>query len=174
MRRRRPLDSGVISYSIEEEALWYGNRRFKDQDAQGFVAHRQTFARPNHQTIPGIKLKTEVNVLTPEYIAWRASWTFRLHCDGDAIIGCGAIGNAGAGETESNLFTILSCRNIRDAALDGEDCADAGSGQICHSGQAHRDSGVHHRLLDSTGRWGYDYKHGDAVDEEDCTGWKFR
>ena len=53
-------------------------------------------------------IENEVRTLTPEYIAWRASWThFYVVCEGDAMIGCGAIGSYWGSETQSSLFTIF-------------------------------------------------------------------
>lgn len=84
-------------------------RRFKDQDAQevsSLIA--QTLRTTNIKDYSPEFIENEVNVLTPEYIAWRASWThFYVACDGDTIIGCGAIGPYWGSETESSLFTIF-------------------------------------------------------------------
>ena len=45
---------------------------------------------------------------TPERVMERASWThFYVVCEGDAIIGCGAIGPYWGKEDESSLFTIF-------------------------------------------------------------------
>ena len=53
-------------------------------------------------------IENEVRTLTPEYIAWRASWThFYVACEGNAMIGCGAIGSYWGSETQSSLFTIF-------------------------------------------------------------------
>ena len=84
-------------------------RRFKDQDAQevsSLIA--KTLRTTNIRDYSPEFIEQEVKVLTPEYIAWRASWThFYVACQGDTIIGCGAIGPYWGSETESSLFTIF-------------------------------------------------------------------
>ena len=84
-------------------------RRFKDQDAQevsSLIA--KTLRMTNIRDYSPEFIEQEVNVLTPEYIAWRASWThFYVACEGEKIIGCGAIGPYWGSETESSLFTIF-------------------------------------------------------------------
>ena len=84
-------------------------RRFKDQDAQEVsLLIAKTLRTTNIKDYSPEFIENEVNVLTPEYIAWRASWThFYVACDGDTIIGCGAIGPYWGSETESSLFTIF-------------------------------------------------------------------
>ena len=84
-------------------------RRFKDQDAQevsSLIA--KTLRTTNIRDYSPEFIEQEVNVLTPDYIAWRASWThFYVACEGEKIIGCGAIGPYWGSETESSLFTIF-------------------------------------------------------------------
>ena len=84
-------------------------RRFKDQDAQEVSALiAQTLRTTNIRDYSPEFIEQEVKVLTPDYIAWRASWThFYVACEGDTIIGCGAIGPYWGSETESSLFTIF-------------------------------------------------------------------
>ena len=84
-------------------------RRFEERDAQevsSLIA--KTLRTTNIQDYSSEFIENEVKVLTPEYIAWRASWThFYVVCDGEKIIGCGAIGPYWGSETESSLFTIF-------------------------------------------------------------------
>ena len=84
-------------------------RRFEEKDAQAvstLIAH--TLRTTNIKDYSSEFIENEVNVLTPEYIAWRASWThFYVVCEGESIIGCGAIGPYWGSETESSLFTIF-------------------------------------------------------------------
>ena len=84
-------------------------RRFREQDAQKVSALiAKTLRITNIRDYSSEFIENEVKVLTPEYIAWRASWThFYVVCDGEAIIGCGAIGPYWGSETESSLFTIF-------------------------------------------------------------------
>ena len=84
-------------------------RRFKDQDAQEVSALiAKTLRTTNIRDYSPEFIEQEVNVLTPDYIVWRASWThFYVVCEGESIIGCGAIGPYWGSETESSLFTIF-------------------------------------------------------------------
>jgi len=84
-------------------------RRFEERDAQAVSALiAKTLRTTNIQDYSSEFIENEVKVLTPEYIAWRASWThFYVVCEGESIIGCGAIGPYWGSETESSLFTIF-------------------------------------------------------------------
>lgn len=84
-------------------------RRFKETDAQAVSALiAQTLRTTNIRDYSSEFIENGVKVLTPEYIAWRASWThFYVVCEGESIIGCGAIGPYWGSETESSLFTIF-------------------------------------------------------------------
>ena len=84
-------------------------RRFKETDAQAVSALiAKTLRTTNIRDYSREFIENEVKVLTPEYIAWRASWThFYVVCEGESIIGCGAIGPYWGSETESSLFTIF-------------------------------------------------------------------
>ena len=84
-------------------------RRFKQTDAQAVSALiAKTLRTTNAKDYSPEFIENEVKVLTPEYIAWRASWThFYVAYEGEAIIGCGAIGPYWGSETESSLFTIF-------------------------------------------------------------------
>ena len=84
-------------------------RRFKETDAQEVSALiAKTLRTTNAKDYSSEFIENEVKVLTPEYIAWRASWThFYVVCEGETIIGCGAIGPYWGSETESSLFTIF-------------------------------------------------------------------
>ena len=84
-------------------------RRFEEKDAQAVSALiAKTLRTTNIQDYSSEFIENEVRVLTPEYIAWRASWThFYVVCEGESIIGCGAIGPYWGSETESSLFTIF-------------------------------------------------------------------
>ena len=84
-------------------------RRFEEKDAQAVSALiAKTLRTTNIQDYSSEFIENEVKILTPEYIAWRASWThFYVVCEGESIIGCGAIGPYWGSETESSLFTIF-------------------------------------------------------------------
>lgn len=84
-------------------------RRFEEKDAQPVSALiAKTLRTTNIRDYSPEFIENEVKVLTPEYIAWRATWThFYVVCEGETIIGCGAIGPYWGSETESSLFTIF-------------------------------------------------------------------
>ena len=84
-------------------------RRFEERDAQAVSSLiAKTLRTTNIRDYSSEFIENEVKVLTPEYIAWRASWThFYVVCEGESIIGCGAIGPYWGSETESSLFTIF-------------------------------------------------------------------
>lgn len=84
-------------------------RRFQEADAQEVSALiAKTLRTTNIRDYSPEFIEKEVGVLTPEYIAWRASWThFYVVCKAEKIIGCGAIGPYWGSETESSLFTIF-------------------------------------------------------------------
>lgn len=84
-------------------------RRFQETDAPEVSALiAKTLRTTNIRDYSPEFIEQEVSVLTPEYIAWRASWThFYVACEGERIIGCGAIGPYWGSETESSLFTIF-------------------------------------------------------------------
>ena len=53
-------------------------------------------------------IENDVKNFTPEGVLQRASWThFYVICDGDTIVGCGAIGPYWGKEDESSLFNIF-------------------------------------------------------------------
>ena len=84
-------------------------RRFEERDAQEIsTLIAETLRTTNIRDYSPEFIENEVKTLTPEYIAWRASWThFYVVCDGETIVGCGAIGSYWGSETESSLFTIF-------------------------------------------------------------------
>lgn len=84
-------------------------RRFEETDAQEVSALiAKTLRTTNIRDYSPEFIEQEVNTLTPDYIAWRASWThFYVVCEGEKIIGCGAIGPYWGSETQSSLFTIF-------------------------------------------------------------------
>lgn len=84
-------------------------RRFRETDAQAVSALiAKTLRTTNMKDYSPEFIENEMNILTPEFIAWRASWThFYVACEGECIIGCGAIGPYWGSETESSLFTIF-------------------------------------------------------------------
>ena len=84
-------------------------RRFEEKDAREVSALIAKKLRTiNIRDYSPEFIENEVKILTPEYIAWRANWThFYVACEGESIIGCGAIGPYWGSETESSLFTIF-------------------------------------------------------------------
>ena len=143
-------------------------RRFEEKDAQEVSALiARTLRTTNIKDYSPEFIENEVKVLTPEYIAWRASWThFYVVCDGETIIGCGAIGPYWGSETESSLFTIFVLpehqgrgigRKIIQMLEQDEFALRARRIEIPASGTAR----------DFYRKMGYDYNNGvDRTDEE--------
>ena len=53
-------------------------------------------------------IENHAKLFTPEKVIERAGWThFYVFCDGEKIVGCGAIGPYWGSETESALFNIF-------------------------------------------------------------------
>ena len=84
-------------------------RKFQPKDAEAVSAliaktMRTTNAKDySAETIEGI-----TNRLTPDNIIQRASWMhFYVVCDGDTVIGCGAVGSYWGKLDESSLFNIF-------------------------------------------------------------------
>ena len=84
-------------------------RRFMDSDDEN-VSHliRQTLRTVNIKDYSKEYIENQVSQITPEFLIWRGKFThFYLVCDGEKIVGCGAIGPYWEKEDESSLFTIF-------------------------------------------------------------------
>lgn len=84
-------------------------RRFREEDANEVSALIATTLRTtNIKDYSPDDIENEVKALQPQNILERESWThFYVACDGDKIIGCGAIGPYWGREDESSLFTVF-------------------------------------------------------------------
>lgn len=84
-------------------------RRFREEDANEVSALiAETLRTTNIKDYSPDDIENEIKTLQPENILERASWThFYVVCDGDKIIGCGAIGPYWGKEDESSLFTVF-------------------------------------------------------------------
>ena len=84
-------------------------RRFEQEDAKAVSELIRTTVRiSNSKDYPPDVVEALIEMETPEHVTERASWThFYVVCDGDAIVGCGAIGPFWGKEDESSLFTIF-------------------------------------------------------------------
>ena len=84
-------------------------RRFKTEDASAVSALiAETLRTTNSKDYSAETIEALSKTMTPEYMAERASWThFYVACDGEAVVGCGAIGPYWSSETESCLFSIF-------------------------------------------------------------------
>ena len=84
-------------------------RRFHDADAVEVSALiAKTLRTTNIKDYSQEYIENDVKKLGPEQIIQRAGWThFYVVCDGDIIIGCGAIGPYWGKIDESSLFTIF-------------------------------------------------------------------
>ena len=84
-------------------------RRFKPEDAlQVSALIAKTMQTSNSKDYPPEVIAELIAHFTPEKVIERASWThFYVMCNGDMIVGCGAIGPYWGKEDESSLFTVF-------------------------------------------------------------------
>ena len=84
-------------------------RRFVESDAAEVSALiTKTLRITNSKDYSPEYIEKDVAQFTPEKVIERASWThFYVFCDGDKIVGCGAIGPYWGKEDESSLFNIF-------------------------------------------------------------------
>ena len=84
-------------------------RRFETADAQEASALIiKTLRITNIKDYSPEYIEKDVAQFTPEKVIERASWThFYVFCDGERIVGCGAIGPYWGSKTESSLFNIF-------------------------------------------------------------------
>jgi ribosomal protein S18 acetylase RimI-like enzyme len=84
-------------------------KRFETADAQAVSALiAKTLRITNSKDYSSEELERLIGHLTPEKLIERAGWThFYVLCDGEKIVGCGAIGPYWGSETESSLFNIF-------------------------------------------------------------------
>ena len=143
-------------------------RRFEEKDAQAVSALiAKTLRTTNIQDYSSEFIENEVRVLTPEYIAWRASWThFYVACDGDTIIGCGAIGPYWGSEAESSLFTIFVLPEHQGRGI-GRRIIKTLEGDEYALRAKRIEIPASITACEFYRKMGYDYKHGaNTVDEE--------
>ncbi len=84
-------------------------RRFQADDADEVSALIvATLRTTNIKDYSPEYIENDVKALQPRNILERAGWThFYVACDGEKIVGCGAIGPYWGKEDESSLFTIF-------------------------------------------------------------------
>ena len=87
----------------------YTVRKFVNSDADAVSALIiRTLRTTNIKDYSEEFIENDVKNFTPEGVLQRASWThFYVICDGDTIVGCGAIGPYWGKEDESSLFNIF-------------------------------------------------------------------
>ena len=87
----------------------YDIRRFQYDDAEAVSALIATTLRTsNSKDYSEEHIENDVKAFSPSGVIERAGWThFYVVCDGDAIVGCGAIGPYWGKEDESSLFNIF-------------------------------------------------------------------
>lgn len=85
------------------------SRAFQKEDAAEVSALiTKTLRITNSKDYSPEHIERDVAQFTPEKVIQRASWThFYVFCDGETIVGCGAIGPYWGSETESSLFNIF-------------------------------------------------------------------
>ena len=84
-------------------------RKFEIKDAEAVSALiAKTMRTTNVKDYPAEIIENTISRLTPENIIQRAGWMhFYVVCEGDTIIGCGAIGSYWGKLDESSLFNIF-------------------------------------------------------------------
>lgn len=84
-------------------------RKFEIKDAEAVSALiSKTMRTTNINDYPAEVIENTIGRLTPENIIQRAGWMhFYVVCEGDTIIGCGAIGSYWGKLDESSLFNIF-------------------------------------------------------------------
>lgn len=84
-------------------------RRFEPADAAEVSALIvNTLRTTNIKDYSPAHIEKDVAQFTPPKVIERASWThFYVFCEGDRIVGCGAIGPYWGKEDESSLFNIF-------------------------------------------------------------------
>lgn len=84
-------------------------RKFEIKDAEAVSALiAKTMRTTNVKDYPAETIENTISRLTPENIIQRAGWMhFYVVCEGDTIIGCGAIGSYWGKLDESSLFNIF-------------------------------------------------------------------
>lgn len=84
-------------------------RRIEEIDAKAVSdLIRKTISISNKKDYPEDIMDQLIEIETPEHVLERSSWThFYVVLEGDAIMGCGAIGPYWGKEDESSLFTIF-------------------------------------------------------------------
>ena len=84
-------------------------RRFVEADAAEVSSLiTKTLRITNSKDYSSEYLENDVAQFTPEKVVERAGWThFYVFCDGEKIVGCGAIGSYWGSEIESCLFNIF-------------------------------------------------------------------
>ena len=87
----------------------YTVRKFVNSDADEVSALIiRTLRTTNIKDYSEEFIENDVKNFTPEGVLQRAIWThFYVICDGDTIVGCGAIGPYWGKEDESSLFNIF-------------------------------------------------------------------
>lgn len=87
----------------------YNVRRFQSGDADEVSSLIiKTLRTSNRKDYSAEYIEKDVAMFSPEGVMERAGWThFYVVCDGNRIIGCGAIGPYWGKEDESSLFNIF-------------------------------------------------------------------
>ncbi|MBQ8496888.1 MAG: GNAT family N-acetyltransferase [Clostridia bacterium] len=87
----------------------YTIRKFHEDDANKVSELIiKTLRTTNIKDYSAEYIENDVQMFTPKGVLQRASWThFYVACDGEKIVGCGAIGPYWGKEDESSLFNIF-------------------------------------------------------------------
>lgn len=143
-------------------------RRFRETDANEVSALiAKTLRTTNIKDYSSEYIENDVKTLTPEFLIQRAQWThFYVVCDGDIIIGCGAIGPYWGKQDESSLFTIFVLPEYQGKGIGREIIGTLENDEFfLRAKRIEIPSSI--TACEFYRKMGYDYKNGiNAVDEE--------
>ena len=143
-------------------------RRFQEADANEVSALiAKTLRTTNRKDYSREYIENDIKILTPEYLIQRSQWThFYVVCDGDIIIGCGAIGPYWGKQDESSLFTIFVLPEYQGKGI-GRKIIETLEGDEFFLRAKRVEIPASITACEFYRKMGYDYKNGvNAVDEE--------
>ena len=143
-------------------------RRFRETDANEVSALiAKTLRTTNRKDYSREYIENDIKLLTPEYLLQRSQWThFYVVCDGDIIIGCGAIGPYWGKQDESSLFTIFVLPEYQGKGIGRKIIETLESDEFfLRAKRVEIPASI--TACEFYRKMGYDYKNGvNAVDEE--------
>lgn len=143
-------------------------RRFEVEDAlpvSDLIA--ETLRTTNSKDYSPEYIEKLIRTMQAENIIERASWThFYVACDGNTVIGCGAIGPYWGKADESSLFTIFVLPEYQGYGV-GKQIIAALEQDEYYMGAKRIEVPASITAVEFYRKFGYDYKNGNnSIDEE--------